>query len=151
TGALPGGPRLPTDLAETVYSCACRTDFDSPGFCLIDLGAATSSLVLRKFMVELKIELQRIHKTATTRDLAWLSAGRFDQQTTTKFHRDGGPDECLLILGYEPSPVKAELAMADYSRCAFDLGLTPTRFLEQHNPMYRRGEELLRPYITKVA
>ena len=44
---------------------------------------------------------------------------------TTRPHRDGGPDECLLLLGYEPSSVPAELRMADYSRCAHGLGLTP--------------------------
>jgi hypothetical protein len=28
------------------------------------------------------------------------------------------------------------------------MGLTPAEFLEQHNPMFRAGEELLRPYTT---
>lgn len=80
-----------------------------------------------------------------------MSAARFDQQETTRLHRDGGPDESLLLLGYEPSVVVSEIALADYSCCAFDHGLTPTEFLEKHNPMFRAGEQLLQAYTTKVA
>ena len=46
--------------------------------------------------------------------------GRFDSQTTTKFHLDGAPDEAFLMLGYEASPVRSELAIADYSKAARD-------------------------------
>src|SRR5438105_4148074 len=113
------GRNLP-DLAATIYDRVCRTGFDSPGFCLVDLGSSTSSKALRRLMVELRARLQMIQRSRAGRDLVFLSAGRFDQQVSTKFHRDGGPEECFLMLGYEPSPVAAELAMADYSRCAHD-------------------------------
>ncbi len=33
----------------------------------------------------------------------------------------------------------------------FEMGLTPAEFLERHNPMFRPGEALLRPYTTPVA
>src|SRR5262249_3942766 len=36
------------------------------------------------------------------------------------------------------------------TRAAFDLGMTPPQFLLDHNPMYRRGEELLSPYISEL-
>jgi hypothetical protein len=140
-----------TQLAEMIYQKVCRTGFAAPGFCLVDLGQDVASKTLRQFMVSLKQLLQQIHQSLAHRDLAFLSAARFDQQVTTKLHRDGGPDECFLMLGYEPSPVSAEILLADYSRCAHDRGLTPSELLEKHNPMFGPGEELLRPYITRVA
>ncbi len=81
---------------------------------------------------------------------AYRSLGRFDQQETTKFHLDGAPDQSLLVLGYEPSKVRSRLSLADYSRCAHDLGIEPKRFLDEFNPMYRKGEELLAPYVTEL-
>ncbi|HEV3299909.1 MAG TPA: hypothetical protein VG055_09710 [Planctomycetaceae bacterium] len=138
-------------LSATVYERVCRTDFSEPGFCLIELGPATTSHSLRGFMVGLKRSLQEIHRTRRTRDLAFRSLARFDQQSTTKLHRDGGPDECFLMLGYEPTEIRGELAMADYSLCAHDVGLTPADLLAQYNPMFGRGEELLRAYLTSVA
>ena len=54
------------------------------------------------------------------------------------------------MLGYEPSRVRSRLRLADYSRAAFDRGLTPRDFLRDHNPMYRGGEEVLAPYATEL-
>jgi len=137
-------------IAADVYQLVCRTDFSTPGFALIDLGDVAST-ALRRAMIDLKGALHLVHSAQTGRDLAYLSAGRFDQQTTTKLHRDGGPAECFLMLGYEPSPVEAELGVADYSRCAYDRGLTPAEFLDRHNPMFAAGESLLEPYITRLT
>jgi hypothetical protein len=75
---------------------------------------------------------------------------RFDQQETTKFHLDGAPGRSMLMLGYEPSRVQSRLFLADYTRAAFDLGVTPQQFLRDYNPMYRRGEELLGRYVTEL-
>jgi hypothetical protein len=69
---------------------------------------------------------------------------RFDQQETTKFHLDGAPEQSMLVLGYEPSRVQSRLLLADYTR----LLLAP--FLNDFNPMYRRGEELLGRYSTEL-
>ena len=76
--------------------------------------------------------------------------GRFDQRETTKYHLDGAPAESMLMLGYEPSKVRSRLFLADYARATFDLGITPQQFLQDFNPMYRRGEELLGRYITEL-
>lgn len=139
------------DLAKRAYDRVCRVDFTAPGFCLIDLGPDASSGFLRQCMVNLKRAMQEIHHLRTGRGLIYLSAARFDQQVTTKFHRDGGPDECFLMLGYEPSEVSSTLAMADYSRCAVDNGMTPGEFLDRHNPAFGEGAEMLEPYITNVG
>src|ERR1700730_9523424 len=75
---------------------------------------------------------------------------RFDQQETTKFHLDGAPEQSLLMLGYEPSQVHSRLFLADYTRAAFDLGFTPRQFLQDFNPMFSKGEELLGRYTTEL-
>jgi len=56
----------------------------------------------------------------------------------------------MLMLGYEPSRVRSRLFLADYTRAAYDLGITPQQFLNDFNPMYRRGEELLGGYVTEL-
>lgn len=151
-GAEDAGPPLAAGLAETAYHLVCRTAFDAPGFCLIDFGPGLSSQVLCGLMVDLVAGMGRRHQARAGRGLAVISATRFDQQATTRPHRDGGPDECLLVLGYEPSPVRSELQMSDYSRCAYDLGLTPAEFLERHNPMFGgSGQRLLAGYTTRVG
>lgn len=137
-------------LAREVYGRVCRVEFDVPGACLVDLGEETNSRQLREMMVALKMQLGRVHQDHMGRDLVYQSLGRFDQQTTTKLHRDGGPDQGLLMLGYEPSEIESELAIADYSWCAYDMGISPQVFLTVHNPMFASGEELLRPYTWRV-
>ena len=143
-------PEKLANLASEVYPYVCRTDLLTPGFCLIDLGSA-SSAALRQAIIEVATALAAIHRATQGQDIAIVSAARFDQQVTTKLHRDGGPDRSLLLLGYEPSDIGSELLLADYSRCAADLGLTPREFLERHNPMYAAGEQRLTPYLTRVA
>lgn len=137
-------------FVDTVHRKVCRTTFDQPGFCLIDLGREISSARQRATMVELMRALSTLERDSTGRRLAYQSATRFDQQGTTKLHRDGGPDECFLMLGYEPTTVPSEVALADSALCAADLGITETELLEQHNPMFHEGEELLHPYTTRV-
>jgi len=101
-------------------------------------------------MIDLKLEMAAIHESKTPSTLIYLSAARFDQQETTKPHLDGGPDECFLMLGYEPSDVDAELEISDYTKCAFDIGLSPKEFMAKHNPMFQSGYKLLRPYSTQI-
>lgn len=137
-------------LAESIYERTCRTDFSQPGFCAVDVGSEIDSIAFRKLMLNVKLEMASIHAVQTGKNLVHLSAARFDQQETTRPHLDGGPDECFLMLGYEPSAIDSELEITDYAKCAFDLGLTPKEFLVKHNPMFRSGFELLEPYATRV-
>lgn len=101
-------------------------------------------------MVDLKCQMAKRHETLTGETFSLLWASRFDQQNSTKLHVDSGPDENFLMLGYEPSMVASELEIADYSKCALDLGITPTEFLSRHNPMFEAGYELLRDYLIPV-
>jgi hypothetical protein len=135
---------------QNIYDRVCRTDFNFPGYYVFNLGKVPSE-DLRARMIELKEELEKIHFKKTNKVLSYKSAARFDQQVTTKLHRDNGPEESFLILGYEPSEVESELFIADYSFCAHKLGLTPQQFLEKHNPMFGTGEELLKSFTQKIA
>jgi hypothetical protein len=137
-------------IASQLYERTCRTDFDAPGFCLFNAGSAIDSTAFRRLMVDLKRAMATIYETHAGKTLVYLSAARFDQQETTKPHLDGGPPECFLMLGYEPSEVDAELEISDYAKCAFDLGLSPKEFMARHNPMFHSGYEMLRPYSTRI-
>jgi hypothetical protein len=137
-------------IAAWMYEQTCRSGFDAPGFCVLDVGSAIDSVAFRQLMVALKRAMAAIHEKQRHETLIYLSAGRFDQQESTKPHLDGGPRENLLMLGYEPSGIDSELEMFDYARCAHDLGISPQEFMQRHNPMFSSGARTLRPYATPV-
>ncbi len=137
-------------IAANLYDRTCRTGFDAPGFCMVNVGQSIDSVAFRQLMVDLKQAMSAIHEYKTGHTLIYLSATRFDQQETTRPHLDGGPDESLLMLGYEPSKVDSELDISDYAKCAFDRDLSPKEFMARHNPMFQANYELLRPYTTPI-
>jgi hypothetical protein len=139
------------ELARAVYPRAFRTDLNAPGFALISFQPPLDSVGLRRAMVHLKEELAAFFHRATARHLVFRSMTRFDQQVTTKFHLDGGPDESLLMLGYEPSTVVSQLALADYTMASYKLGIDPGRFVVEHNPMFTAGARLLEPFTTPLT
>lgn len=137
-------------IAAELYRRTCRVNFDRPGFCVLNLGRDIDSVTLRQVMVDLKRDMAAIHEAATGNTLAYLSAARFDQQETTRPHLDGGPEECFLMLGYEPSAIDSDIEIYDYARFAYEHDLTPGEFMARHNPMFQPGQESLRPYATRV-
>ena len=132
-----------------VYDLVWRTDFTAPGYCVVDLGPI-GSRGLRSAMLQLRTRLGDLLERRTGERFAVRTAGRFDQQETTKFHLDGAPDQSMLVLGYEPSAVASRLFLADYSRAAHDLGRSPGEFLAEYNPMFRAGEDRLAGYVTEL-
>ncbi len=137
------------DLAEDIYERTCRTNFESPGFCLLNLGESISSSEFRQVMVDLKNQMSAIHQRNWNEVLVYVSLARFYQLEFTKPHLDGGPDECILMLGYEPSPTISQIEITDHAKCAFELGLTPKQLLAKHNPMFKAEADLIRPYVTR--
>jgi len=133
-----------------VFAQVFRTDFDAPGFAVLGFSQPIIPQELRRAMIALKRSLSAKLNDLSGRHLNYLSMGRFDQQNTTKFHLDGAPDESILMLGYEPSHVRSRLFMADYSKCAHGMGMSPRQFLDSHNPMFAAGAMLLEPYISPV-
>jgi hypothetical protein len=138
-------------LAADVYPKVFRTDFSQQGFTLINQGSDYGSERQRQFMVELKGEFDQLEQKHRGRHLVYQSLGRFDQQVTTKPHRDGGPEESILILGYEPTMIESRVSLSDYSLCAREMGLTPFEFLDQYNPLFADGQERLAKYSTAVT
>lgn len=73
-----------------------------PGYSLLDIGEV-DAYTLRREMIQIKDEFSKFESFS----YSWLM--RFDQQVTTDLHQDGGPDENMLVLGYEPSEIKSIL------------------------------------------
>src|SRR4051794_37575211 len=142
-------PLDPDALAAAVF----RTDFGSPGYALLDLGAADAMTPrdFRAMLVDLGQALSSEYQCRHGEKLLSHSVSRFDQQSPTRPHRDGGPDASLLILGYEPTEVVSRLSLMDYSRAAFDRGLTPAAYLDAHNPAFGDNAKLLIPYAVSLT
>lgn len=136
--------------ADAAYDLVCRTTADSPGFCVIELTDSVDSVRLRAEIVGLKEAFASRHASNSKGGFCWQSLLRFDQQETTKLHRDNGPEQSVLLLGYEPTPIASAMFVADFSACASDRGVTPADFLSKHNPMYGNNTRLLQDYTTTL-
>jgi hypothetical protein len=143
-------PGLIDSLVSPFGQRVLRTDFTQPGFAREDLGPAGSPQAFRLVLADLMTGLGQYYRNHFHRDLVPWSVSRFEQQASTRPHRDGGPDESVLLLGYEPTEVESEIRILDYSRAAADRNLAPREFLERHNPAFQDGERLLRAYTTQV-
>lgn len=138
-------------VTSMVYSLVWRSNLQKPGFALLRLGRELDSFRFRRMMVEFQQSLSSIHQSRVGRPLVFRSLARFNQQVTTRFHLDGGPDRSILLLGYEPSSIPSRLAIADYTRCAYELGITPREFLDRFNLKYQSTEMLLSNYVTVIS
>lgn len=137
-------------FVDLVFASVFRQGLAHPGFALIDFGSGYSSEGLRESMVELKKACNQKAMAVYGKQLEHQWMGRFDQQATTKFHRDNAPDQSFLMLGYEPSAIRSRLFMADYAQLIHELGISEKTYFESHNPMYIEGEKALLPYTTAI-
>ncbi|MBN9118349.1 MAG: hypothetical protein J0I06_04165 [Planctomycetes bacterium] len=129
-------------IASEVFRRVWRTALDRPGFELLRFAREVSSRELRRAMVDLV--------TAFPVRFVPERFGRFDQQVSSKFHRDGAPASSLLVLGYEPTRVRSRFWIADSSAAAVAAGLSLTDYLAVHNPMFPDGEAKLAPFVTEL-
>jgi hypothetical protein len=128
-----------------------RTDVHHPGFAHLVLhGQSLSSEEFAALVADTAHGLAEEYRRDFGRELQLVSQGSFDQQATTGAHRDGGPDESILVLGYEPTPVRSRLLIFDYTKAAVDLDISPVEFLATHNPIYPEGRALLEGYVAEV-
>jgi hypothetical protein len=141
----------PDTAAAEVLWRVCRTTLDSPGFAVLDLGPTSNPRDFRSLLVRLCAALGRVYGEGFGQLLLLRSVDRFDQQVTTEFHLDGGPEESVLVLGYEPTAVASRLFLADYTQAALNRGVTPQEFLARFNPAVGQGREELKGYTTEVA
>jgi hypothetical protein len=131
------------DLATAVFRRVWRTTLDEPGFALIRFADPVESHALRRFLLDL----------AAAFPISFVPErlGRFDQQVSSRFHRDGAPPASLLLLGYEPSRVRSRVFAADAERAAVEAGLPVNEYLAAHNPMTPAGQARLWPVATELA
>jgi len=138
----PDALRLAVDLLSWVW----RTALDQPGYALLRIDPSTGSRALRRLMIDL---VEGFGAAAGERFVP-ERLGRFDQQVTTKFHRDGAPAASLLVLGYEVTTVRSRFFVADAHRAADRAGMDVEAYLSTHNPMFPAGEIRLAPFITEL-
>jgi len=142
TDTLQLDPHNPAALVPEVFSRVWRTSLDAPGFALVRFARAVSSHELRRAMVELV--------AAMPVPFVPERFGRFDQQVSSRFHRDGAPPASLLVLGYEPTTVRSRFWIADASAAARTAGVPLAEYLKAHNPMFPAGEAVLAPFVTEL-
>ncbi len=135
-------PDNPAALAPEVFRRVWRAALDAPGFALVRLARAVSSHELRRAMVELV--------AAMPVPFVPERFGRFDQQVSSRFHRDGAPPASLLVLGYEPTTVRSRFWIADASAAARAAGVPLAEYLKAHNPMFPAGEAALALFVTEL-
>lgn len=129
-------------VAPEVFRRVWRTALDQPGFALLRFAREVTSRELRRAMVDLvgafpvKFVPERF--------------GRFDQQVSSRFHRDGAPPASLLVLGYEPTAVRSRFWVADASAAAANAGVGLKAYLAANNPMFPAGEAALEPFTTEL-
>jgi len=132
---------VPAVTAE-VFARVWRTALDQPGFALLRFTREVSSRELRRAMVELV--------AAFPVPFVPERFGRFDQQVSSRFHRDGAPPASLLVLGYEPTAVRSRFWIADASVAAHAAGMGLTEYLAANNPMFPAGETALAPFVMEL-
>jgi hypothetical protein len=140
-----------THLAVRIAPDVFRTNLSQPGYALVDLGLEYTPRDFRALLVGLGESLAEEYQRRHGSTLRFVSISRFDQQNSTRPHRDGGPDASILVLGYEPTDVPGRVWLLDYSRAAFERGLTPTEFLDCCNPAFGGDPELLRAHTLELT
>jgi len=138
------------EMAQVIFRQVLRTDLDRPGFAHFRLGRTGEAAQFYELLRRLGTELAVRYARDFARELTLFEQGSFDQQVSTHPHRDGAPDESLLLLGYEPTTVSSRVFALDYTRAALDRGLSPREFLDVFNPLTLAGQTILEPYRLEV-
>lgn len=135
-------PVNPAAIAPDVFANVWRTSLDRPGFALLRFTRAVESHELRHAMFTL-VEAFPVQFVVER-------LGRFDQQVSSKFHRDGAPPASFLLLGYEASSVRSRIFIADSSRAAAEADMPLSEFVAKFNPMFPAGEAKYLPFVTEL-
>ncbi|MCB9659252.1 MAG: hypothetical protein R3B40_14440 [Polyangiales bacterium] len=102
----------------SLHGAILRRDERQPGWATIDLGPHAGARALREAQHRLARGLDREERRLRGRGLIPTALTFFDQGETTPFHVDGGPDESVLLLGYEPSARTSRLRVVDLPHAA---------------------------------
>lgn len=140
-------PIDPTALFRRVW----RTTPHEPGWAVLVPVAPVDSHTLRREMLRVLAALSAEAERVGRPPFVVERLGRFDQQVSTRFHRDGGPAASLLLLGYEPSRVVSRFFVADAARAAEAAGMGVNAFLTANNPLRPAGEAALGDVTTELT
>jgi hypothetical protein len=126
------------DWARSAFTQVWRTAADRTGFAVFSFtDPQPTSRELRQAMLGVASAFGELNGVPFVPE----RVGRFDQQVSTRFHRDGAPNTSLLLLGYEPTTVRSQLFLFD----PHQFELSAFEFLQRFKPMTPEGEgELLR-------
>lgn len=141
---------FPIDPAA-LFRRVWRTTLHEPGWAVLAPAEPVNSFALRREMVRVLDALSAEAVRAGLPPLVVERLGRFDQQVSTRFHRDGAAPASLLLLGYEPSRVASRFFVADAARAAEAVGMGVNAFLAANNPLTPAGEAALAGVITEVC
>jgi hypothetical protein len=132
---------LPAAAAH-LFGMVWRTTLEQPGFAVMRFAESVDSRQLRRTIFDL----------VAACPVAFVPErlGRFDQQVSSKFHRDGAPLASLLLLGYEATSVRSRIFIADASRAAHEAGVPLPEFVAKYNPMFPAGEAKYLPFVTEL-
>jgi len=113
-----------TSKMKAIFDQVWRSSLVGQGYYLLDVGIIDSK-TLRQRMFEVKDKLSEFIP------FGFRSMSRFNQQETTRYHQDGGPDLSILMLGYESSKVKSRLFIADHVCAANDIHVCAANDIQQ--------------------
>lgn len=104
------------------FNAIFRQSTKQPGYFYWNLGSNLDSHRFRLLLIKLKKELSVQCEQKLNKKLLLKSLGRFNQQHSSKPHRDTSVDHSFLILGYEPTNVDSKIFVTDY-----------TKYIEEHH------------------
>jgi len=136
------------EILDKVFSNVFRQKHQYPGFSILSFHQEMNSELLRQSMIDLKKKLSIRCQNKFNQELDYFWLSRFDQQKTTKFHRDNARIDSYLVLGYEPTKIESRILFADHHQFMVDKNLSIEQYYKLYNPIYKVGEERLSPYIT---
>lgn len=141
----PCDPESVRRWALAVFADVWRTTPDRPGYAVLTAAdPQPTSKELRRAMMDIVAAFNELSPVAFVPE----RVGRFDQQVSTRFHRDGAPNASLLILAYEPTTIASKLFVHDPFRAADPNG-TAFEYLQRHKPMTKEGDaELMRTAVS---
>jgi hypothetical protein len=129
---------------RATYDAVFRTSPAQPGYAYY-LPNGTQPLT--QIMQEILDAISPYHPQL----FAFVHQETFDQQNTTRFHRDGGPDNSYLLLGYEPSLVPSTLRIADGWRAASQRGESIEDFFAAYPMLSPDLGTVLSFYTTTIS
>lgn len=137
--------------SRKIYNDVFRTSDSQLGFYFVDLGDEIDSKIFRKIMVDLKGSLTKHCKIHQRKWLTYQSLGRFNQQKTSKFHKDTADSSSFLMLGYEPTKVGSKVRVADFDKYFNQKGKEPHGSLgEDHHITSAAGEIIPKSFVTEL-